>query len=122
MSQLSITSSAVSSSSYLVNHAAPSQVDLEPSSNISLQHDPRPDLSQDSHLWELVLSALAEDIEPYSILKSLRFAGAYIDIDRIVWRHLDLVMAEEDVLEGFLMPLAEAIRAALSQLVQSQAA
>ncbi|MEM6431431.1 MAG: hypothetical protein AAF708_19490, partial [Deinococcota bacterium] len=107
MSQLSITTSAVSGSTYPVNQYTPSQSDLEPPStapNSYLQHDPRPDLVEDSHLWELVLRALARDIEPYSILKSLRFAGAYIDVDRIVWRHLDLVMPEEDVLEGFLMP------------------
>jgi hypothetical protein len=125
MSELTTTLTATANTAttgaiYSMHHLAQTSGALL--SHVSEQHDPRPDLATDSHLWEIVLSALVGNIEPYSILKSLRFAGAYINADRIVWRHLDLVMPEEEILEEFLMPYAEPIRGALGQLEHLQAA
>lgn len=79
-------------------------------------HDPRPDLHVDSAAWEQVLAVLADDIEPYSILKSLRFAGAYIDKGNVIWRHTELVMPHDDVHRDFLIPNKDAIVRALALL------
>jgi hypothetical protein len=79
-------------------------------------HDPRPDLQADSRAWEQVLAVLTEDIEPYSILKSLRFAGAYLENGQIVWRHLDLVMPPDEVYRDFLLVHKDAIMQALAVL------
>lgn len=79
-------------------------------------HDPRPDLQADSRAWEQVLAVLADDIEPYSILKSLRFAGAYLENGQIVWQHVELVMPHDEVRRDFLLPHKDAIMQALAVL------
>jgi len=81
------------------------------------RYDPRPDLQADSAAWEQVLEALAEDIEPYSVLKSLRFAGAHIDNGQVVWRHLDLVMPHDEIHRDFLLPHKDSIKRAFAVLV-----
>jgi hypothetical protein len=63
-----------------------------------------------------VLAVLADDIEPYSILKSLRFAGAYLEEGQIMWRHLDLVMPPDEIYRDFLLVHKDAIMQALAVL------
>lgn len=85
-------------------------------SYLPTRHDPRPDLQADSAAWEQVLAALADAIEPYSVLKSLRFAGAHIENGQIVWQHVELVMPHNDVRRDFLLPHKDAIVQALAVL------
>lgn len=88
--------------------------------------DPRPDLREDSRLWEAVLSA-ADDPMLRGLLHGLRCAGARLERRpsgslKLDYRPLLGIWGEEELLRDWLEPNRAGIAATFRRAVRSDAA